>query len=251
MDFNEALSAADLPDDLKATLTKPEVVSVLSGLVSKMTDPLAAKNAEILNELKTFKSAIGEVGGMDAIKQLKANKDKELTDKLNGNDVETIKKTYQSQLDNESKSRKNLEKRMVETEVARLVSSEIAKADGVPELLEHIVRGRVKAELSDDLQVRVKVLDANGTPRINADGQDASVADIIAELKGNQIYGRAFKSSGINGTGAKPTATAQGTNPFRAETFNLTEGGKLIQSNPAIARSMLIEAGKNPAAYGL
>jgi len=251
MDFNEALGSANLPDDVKATLSKPEVADVLKGVLSSMTDPLAAKNAEVLNELKTLKASINEVGGSDALKQLKQAREKDLQDRLNGNDVETVKKTYQTQLEGEIKTRKQLEKRMLDTEVSRLVSSEIAKADGVPELLEHIVRGRVKAELGDDFQVRVKVLDANGTQKLLADGKEASVSDIIAELKQNAVYGRAFKASGVNGTGAKPSSNTAGSNPFRKETFNLTEGGKLIRDNPAIARAMLVEAGKNPTDYGL
>jgi hypothetical protein len=252
MDFNEALGSANLPDEVKATLTKPEVAEVLKGVLSKMTEPLAAKNAEVLNELKSLKSTIGEVGGTEALKQLKAAKEKDLQDRLNGNDVETVKKTYQSQLDAETKTRKNLEKRMVETEVSRLVSNEIAKADGVPELLEHVVRGRIRAELGDDLSVRVKVLDVNGTPKLNSDGREASITDIIEELKGNSVYGRAFKAANVSGSGAKSSAApAAANNPFRKETFNLTEGGKLLQSNPALARSMLLEAGKNPVDYGV
>ena len=40
-------------------------------------------------------------------------------------------------------------------------------------------------------------------------------------------------------------------NPFSKEHFNLTEQGKLIRENPEQAKQLMIQAGVNPAKYGL
>ncbi|WP_100406258.1 phage scaffolding protein [Bacillus solitudinis] len=40
-------------------------------------------------------------------------------------------------------------------------------------------------------------------------------------------------------------------NPFKKETFNLTEQGKLIRDEPEKAKQLISQAGGNPALYGL
>lgn len=40
-------------------------------------------------------------------------------------------------------------------------------------------------------------------------------------------------------------------NPFNAEYFNLTAQGKLIREKPELAKQLIIQAGGNPAIYGL
>lgn len=73
----------------------------------------------------------------------------------------------------------------------------------------------------------------------------------IAELKKTDGY--LFAAAPAGGGGANPPGgggTGQ-KNPWKAETFNLTEQGRILRENPALARSLIVEAGKDPANYGL
>ena len=82
-------------------------------------------------------------------------------------------------------------------------TSAIAAEKGIPELLLPHVQRQVKV-IDDQGKYVVRVLTPDGTPRMNSKGEYLGVKDLIAELKSNEIYGRAFDSSGANGGGMNP-----------------------------------------------
>ena len=77
----------------------------------------------------------------------------------------------------------------------------IAAAKGVPELLLPHVRNAVKV-IEENGDYTVRVVDAVGNPRVNGKGEFLSIADLVAEMKASEIFGRAFESSGATGGGA-------------------------------------------------
>lgn len=84
------------------------------------------------------------------------------------------------------------------------------------------------------------------------DGQLAGLEEQIKSLKETDDY--LFVPDGLKGKtppGAqKPTGNNK-PNPFSKEQFNLTEQGRLIRENPDQAKQLIIQAGGNPALYGL
>jgi hypothetical protein len=91
-----------------------------------------------------------------------------------------------------------LEKSLIEAQA----TAAIAAAKGVPELLlPHVIRQVKIIEENGDFVVRV--LDAQGQPRIaNVKGDPFTIANLVEELKGNAVFGRAFEASGAGGSGA-------------------------------------------------
>lgn len=73
------------------------------------------------------------------------------------------------------------------------------------------------------------------------DGKPEKVADTIKPMRDDKSMAHLFKTQG----GYDPAGGGSGgaKNPFAKETFNLTEQGKLLQSNPAQAREMAAAAG--------
>ncbi len=104
--------------------------------------------------------------------------------------------------------RRRLEAELVD---AKAVAA-IAAAKGVPELLLPHVQKHVKV----DENFTVQVVDAKGDPRVNGKGEPLSISDLIAEMRANEIYGRAFEGSGQSGSGTRPTnGSAGGTGVTR------------------------------------
>jgi hypothetical protein len=92
----------------------------------------------------------------------------------------------------------SLEKSLIEAQA----TAAIAAAKGSPELLlPHVMRSVKVVEENGEFVARV--LDAQGQPRIaNVKGDPFTVANLIEEMKANEVYGRAFDASGAGGSGA-------------------------------------------------
>ncbi len=79
---------------------------------------------------------------------------------------------------------------------------------------------------------------------LGEDGKVTGLTEQVEALKKDKAF--LFKSApgsnpqyNPNGGGSNPPAT----NPFKKETFNLTEQGKMLRENPEQARAMAAEAG--------
>jgi hypothetical protein len=59
------------------------------------------------------------------------------------------------------------------------------------------------------------------------------------------------QSTGAGASGSKGGAAAGGPNPFAKDSFNMTEIGRLIKSDPARAKALAKAAGESPAKFGL
>lgn len=96
---------------------------------------------------------------------------------------------------------------MIDSEAVRA----IAAAKGVPELLLPHVRNFVRV-VEEDGKFQVKVVDKDGDPRVGDKGEPMTIPQLVAEMRGSDIYGRAFDSSGASGGGApsgRSTPTGQ------------------------------------------
>lgn len=76
--------------------------------------------------------------------------------------------------------------------------------------------------------------------------KDNALTDPTLALAFAQIGEKMFAEDSIDGDAAQG-----GDNPFKDETFNLTKASALSKSDPARARTLIKQAGKDPAHYGL
>jgi hypothetical protein len=91
----------------------------------------------------------------------------------------------------------------------------IAAAKGVPELLLPHVQRHVKV----DADFNVQVVDDKGDPRVNGKGEPLTIADLVAEMRGSEVFGRAFEGSGQSGSGKQPGNGAGGAGVNRKSDF--------------------------------
>lgn len=80
----------------------------------------------------------------------------------------------------------------------------IEKADGNPRGLMPEVLKRTRNKRADDGSRVVEVLDAHGQPLYATGGQNATIDDLLAELKKDDGWSFAFKGTGHSGGGTPP-----------------------------------------------
>jgi hypothetical protein len=108
----------------------------------------------------------------------------------------------------------------------------IAAANGNTKLLLPLIRDHVKVEYEDGRAV-TRVVDSKGERRVNANGEDMSIADLVAEMRQSDDYAQAFKASGQSGSGAPANRTSGGAGGQvkRRSEMNFEEKAAFIQAN--------------------
>ena len=79
--------------------------------------------------------------------------------------------------------------------------SAIAANKGSSALLLPLIRGATKV-VNENGVYEARVIDAAGTPRVNAKGEFLSINDLVSEMRQDVDLGRAFEPSGTSGSGA-------------------------------------------------
>ena len=122
-----------------------------------------------------------------------------------------------------------------------------------PELVEMVIKGRTKVERTEEGVRIIKIIDATGKERIdNKTGSLLTISQLILEMKQEQAYAHLFKGGQVGaGSSTSNVDGKQTGNPWAEATRNLTKQGEIIKTSKANARRLIIEAGKNPATYGL
>lgn len=127
------------------------------------------------------------------------------------------------------------------------ITKAVTEAKGVPELLGHVIRGQLDVQRTDGNKFNLRVLGPDGQPRIkDSQGNPYALSDLVADLKQDPKYGRAFEASGAAGSGATGSSGSRGggaANPFKADSRNVTEQMRLAKENPAEAKRLAAEAG--------
>jgi len=159
---------------------------------------------------RDFEKKLSELGGVDAeeyrrLKEEAEAREREKAEKAGEWDKLKAKlaEKHQSEIETARREldgmRKTLESHLVDAEAARAV----AAARGVPDLLLPHVKSRVRVFEENGAYV-VRAVDGKGEPRLkDADGNYLGIADVVAELRDSEVFGRAFEASGASGAGSK------------------------------------------------
>lgn len=219
----------------RAVLEQAEVKAAIAAAheaaVEVATQSLKKNRDEILAEKGALESKVAgleKLGDIDELKKLKDATKKKDTD-LNAKDTEV------------ADLRKQLEAMRAQAhneKIAAEVGRALADAKGNVHLLEPHLKSRVKF-VEEDGTFKMVTLDKYGQP------SDKSVADLVAEFKGDATFGAAFAAVQPSGGGAKPNGTSlTSNNPFaKGASYNVTEQMKVMTQDRAQARKLAIEAG--------
>lgn len=167
-----------------------------------------SKAVELLDEKKKLQQRF-EALGVSTPEEIAALK--EAATKAGGKQVEEL----QAKLAQASEAaQKEIAKAQEEAEAERTaarnyfkqgeVTRAISSAKGVPELLAHVVDQHLDVQRADN-GFALRVLGKDGQPRVkNSAGDPFGLDDLVAELKQDPKYGRAFEPDGKGGSGAPP-----------------------------------------------
>jgi hypothetical protein len=153
-----------------------------------------------------------------ALDKLKSKGDWETREKQLQERLAADLKKHQDQYAGELAKREEREKLLQQSLERHLIEAQataaIAAAGGVPELLLPHVKSAVKV-VEENGQFVARVIDANGQPRIaNVKGDPYTISHLVEEMKGNQVFGRAFAASGAGGSGAQNNTAGSGGGQF-------------------------------------
>jgi len=199
-------------------------------LLNEFKKPLVEKRDELLGELSTLKTKFKDVD-VDDLKSKAQRVDtlegelSQLKSKASQGDekYDQLKQSYEEKLEKERNAANSIKERFKSTRVDSLINEAITKHKGVPELLKPVVSNRLRTEFDDNGDVSITVLDKNGKPYYK-DGEEAKVEDIVEELKGHDLYRRAFDGSGASGSGTRTSnANTDTSTDMDSKDFNLTK----------------------------
>lgn len=143
---------------------------------------------------------------------------------------------------------KQIEQYRVEKEMSLIdqaATSAIAEEKGSIKLLLPLIKLHTKLVNVNGKDV-VEIFDANGTPRVDAKGDYLTIADWVKEMKKDPDLQSAFAPSGNKGSGAPGSGNSGGSgnnNPWKKETFNLTEQARIYREEPERAIALAQAAG--------
>jgi hypothetical protein len=130
------------------------------------------------------------------------------------------------------------------------VTSAIAGAKGIPELLMPLIKERVKAEEKDG-KLHLSVFGNDGQPRFkDGAGTAFTLDDLVSELRSDPKFGRAFEGSGATGGGNLPAGPGGAPSGSRARYDALNAKPNLTQAEGVefvtLANSLFAEPQTNP-----
>jgi len=198
--------------------------------LTKQFDALKGNQEKLLSEAKLAKDAkrLADEEKENAIK--KAAKDLEEKNLSDGN-FEQLHKSAMDKLDLVTKEFNDLksssENSLIKSEATKL-SAKLSDGDNVS-LMSEFVTKRLKVDNNE-----VKVLDASGALTIS------TLEDLENEFKNDPKFSSLLKGNGSSGGGAGGSNNGGGAanNPWKKDTLNLTEQGKIVKENPTLAAQL-------------
>lgn len=191
---------------IKAFLATDEGKAVITPMIDEAKQPLLTKRDELLGELTGTKEKVRkyeELGDVETIAQALAKlKETKPEDKNNNKGFEELERHLRGELQNREDKLNQFKNKFVADHVQAQLNAEIAAAKGVPELLAPVLKGRIEAAFDDEQGFVITVLGADGK-KMYKNGEPATLADLINEIKSNEVYGRAFEGSGASGSGTR------------------------------------------------
>ncbi|NUB24717.1 hypothetical protein [Azospirillum brasilense] len=221
--------------------TKEQVDEMIAKAVKEATESLAAKNAELLDEKKKVAAEkrdlaekVSEFETAAEAAERKRLESKGEWDKLRAKLEDGHKKEIEglkAALDTE----KSATRKLVAEDGLRksIIDSGVAPhfADAVFSMLKDSV------SVFEDGDVRKAVA--------KTDSGEIDVAEFVKGFVGSD-KGKHFVAAPLNGGGGaatKGSTALSGKNPFKKDSFNLTEQTKLLRENPEMASRLKAEAG--------
>lgn len=182
------------PTNLKSALEKERKASRDAVAMTKAWKDLGKSPEEITEMLAAHAQA-------ERDKLTKAGE----WDKLRGQMTEQ----HQTELAKREETAKALRGQLERHLVDAAGTAAIAAAKGSAELLLPHVKAKVKV-IEENGEYAVRVVDAQGNPRVNAKGEFLSMSDLVGEMRQSDVFAPAFMAPSASGGGAHQSTVLHG-----------------------------------------
>jgi len=166
-------------------------------------------------------------------------------------ELQTVEQKYQSQMEqlqqkiSEIDQTKEQEKYLKKQEVV----SSIAKAKGNLTILEPHIAPHVQV-MEENGEFVNRVVDTSGNVRLNNKGEAMTIDDLVTEIaqkpefQGDGIFEKPKKPGGSGSGGNQNDGGSAEKNPWKKDTWNLTEQAFILKKSPEDASRLKAAAGK-------
>lgn len=250
--------AADGSFALNADVEKHPTVAGLRATLKKYRDvaPDAKALKKALDDAQELREAVGDRSAEDLSAAFARLEELEAGGKGdNSAEVERLSRRIEAlttahkdaldKKDEEIRGRDAFIERLVLDQALDRSMTEEAEADSRGVHIIEDYRPAVKALIRQDFKPRVVREGEEYKGIISTDMGDESISDFMARWGRSDKAKKYRPASGNEGSGARNSDAPGGsaTNPFKAETRNLTEQGRLVKENPTLAKRLAKEAG--------
>lgn len=213
--------------------------------------PLIAKRDELLGEVKTLRSRFEGVDP-DEVQDLRsqAQKAADLKAQLErlqaeagkpDEKVEAVKSELQSELARQREEHQRVVQAFQDQQASTRIRDAITRNNGIPELLEHVMKSRTRVNVKDDGGIDLEVLTANGKPMF-VNGEEATLEHLVQEMANDERYGRAFNKAAPGGSGSRGNNSIQGKDLSK---LSISEKMRMAASNPALIGQFQASSSRN------
>lgn len=142
-----------------------------------------------------------------------------------------------------------LHKQLEQQLISSTATQAITEHKGSVKLLLPLIRHQTRMVKDEDGNVQVVVVDEKGEPRISTRSSSTgnmTIEELVEEMKNDKEFARAFEGSGGSGSGGHEGGSGgRGgvKNPWKKDSFNLTEQARLTREEPEKAKRLRAEAG--------
>lgn len=212
----------------------------------------ARKDAKNVPDISPWLGLAGKFDGLDgdvtpdvigqAIDRLKETATRDKAGATNWDKIRSdLEKAHATALANKDNELTGMQKSLNRFLIGRQAAETVAAAKGVPALLMPHIEARAKVVREADGDFQVRIIDDAGDPRGNSSGGFMTMADLVAELKADPVFGRAFESdnTGSAGGAPRPGGTTRSANPAQRPGV-----GTPLTANERIARGFADRAKK-------
>lgn len=140
-----------------------------------------------------------------------------------------------------------LESELNRTIMAHEISIQASMAKAInPKLVEMVIMQTAKVEKTEDGRRVIKILDGKGEPRVDLKtGEPFKIGQLLEEMKQTEEFAHLFAGGKPGaGSGTVNVGGRRIANPWKKESFNLSEQGRIYKENPELANRLKAEAGE-------
>lgn len=246
---------ADIPAHAKANYAQNGdghwVLQVEGAVSKKLLDEFRENNTKHLKKIQELETRFKDIDP-DEARKLKDIKDQLDEGKIVKNEAleaavakraEKMRAEHEKQLAELTGKLKGTTEEMARLKIDSALAAEGTKLGLLPAALpDFINRGREVFKL-DEATGKVRAFDKDGQIKFGNSATELTIPEFVKDAAGHADFKHLFAASTGAGSAGGGKTSGAGVNPFKKDSYNMTEQARIIRENPQQAKQLAAEAG--------